>query len=277
MAVSDVVVGAAGALVIVTALIGVVVIENRAGPYEYALEATAVTGEAAGFFRATSGGAEPQLPGDCVPVPDVITCTAPHLRVELTVSGLPEIPGHAYVAFLHGAAGGLFLGSLESTAGGSRLVHEAAVDASGYTQLLVTLEAPQDVLSSSGAVLYAKGLGTGSDREVSLEGILQPLFPAADGDLRLSQIGAVSVSALASGTLRSVEPIAGFAYRAWLSSGDAHTRLGDYTFDAAGVASLDVRVERVVLAAHERFLVTLEPVASDAGAPLGLPVASAPL
>lgn len=266
MPTSDLVIGAVGAMAILLAFTGLTTIDARAGPYESDLEPVVLGGEIRGTYHYTASSGTMLPGGTCMPTVPASDCAPPHLRVSLRATGLPDLgPSLHYAVFILGDGTTFPLGVLDNDGDTHTFTFDGEVGSAHHVWLVISIETSVDAAAPSAARVLHHTLGdrTGYD-EIPIEAPLAPALPDAAGALKLTQIGAVTVSARTAAELSGLAAMPGVSYRAWIGGTDGTAdfiHLGDFETDPddATRASLSSRVERLQLADHERFLVTLGP------------------
>lgn len=275
MTVTDRVVGVLGALAIVTLVVAGIALQERPGPFMHELDAAATRSRVSGSYEAVPPGSPVDAAGGCTPLPPVLECTPPRATLEIDVGPPAGASQVALAAFLLGPGEPFALGPLAPAGNTMRLVYDEAVDLTAYDALVVHAQAGAPAEAPSGPRIFHIEIGAGpADRRAAWDDETLPPLPAARGSVRLNQIGAVEISAVAIGTATGLTPFPGLVYRAWLHGPDGDTLLGELepVDTHAGEAALGARVERVRLSAADRVLVTLEPAGASPAAPAGVPV-----
>lgn len=272
MVASDTVVGLVGAGILLIALVGVFIVESGGGPATGELEAASFSLQSAGSYASSaSGGTTP--PQVCALNPAAPGCTGPSTEVHLTLSGLPKIGNSYYVAFLTGGGNPAeLLGQLTESGTDHKLDAESAEDTTGFTELIVTVEATATPTAPNTALtVYQKAISGGT---ADLAGTANSNATMGQGEVRLNQAGGgVQVSA----TLEDVANMTGVTYRAWFVEGDmanaTYSFVGNFTFGGSNAtqATLTETVDGIQLADQGWFWVTFEGTAAPGTKP-GYPI-----
>ncbi len=273
---TNAVIALVGATVIILAAAGLTEIHSRAGPFEEPLVPASIPLTTTGTYIAT-GPRGTQGPGNvCVPAPGETQCSAPRLRVDLAIAGLPMPTGTArYQAFLIGDDTHS-LGSFRASDGRHRLDYDETRDGRSYRELVVTLEKEEAAAPTGITVLTIDVAGRGQTAPATLANVSGATIASGTGTIRAAEIGAFAKSTTAVAELSGLPGFEGWTYHAWFVTIDgAYISLGEWELDEQDPthATLDGRVEKIRLEDQRLFLTTLEPAdASPSESPLGPPV-----
>lgn len=267
----DRVVAIIGALAIVLAIIGLVLVEARTGPFDHGVGPATASTDVSGTLQVTADG--PAGTDGTLCTAGLPVCDDPTTEVDLELTGLPGLPGTpGYAGFLIGPDQVLALGMLTLEDGSYHL--EATEDADGrdLDRLVISLAPEPDPGTPSPFVVLEVPVDL-SDGAAELTDRFEAGVGLVQGQLSVAQVGAVEVSAIADIQVEGLVAEPGWLYRAWFVDGEVHTPLGELSQAEDGAWTLDARVEHVILADQDRFLVTLVPegTAQD-GVPAGFPV-----
>lgn len=245
-------VGTVGAIVILLSVAALIEHSQREGPIEATLEPVAVDVRASGGYHARPAN-EPVL-GLCHQPP-----CEPYTRIDVRIHGLP--PGD-YQARLEGASTER-LGSLVPAGDAFRVAWDREQSDQTDKERLVLSLAGRDV---------AQFRLRPSAEPIQVDETVAASWHAAPAQVRLTEIGGVTISTVAKGRVAETPP-AGWEFHAHLEGQGGRVLLG--TLDVVdGEAVLDARVERVPLEDQDRIVVVLRPVGS---AGPGFPVLAARL
>ncbi|HJQ93766.1 MAG TPA: hypothetical protein VJ874_05725 [Candidatus Thermoplasmatota archaeon] len=237
-------VGIVGAAAIATAAFGLSLDGMRAGPFEVPLLPAVVAAEASGTYHARG---ESTLPGGVCPLPPC----GPSTAIDLRLRGLPGAP---YEVRLEGPGASEPLGPLAKEGADLVLRWSEPSDHTDKQELVVTL-AGRDV-----ARLPVRASAT----PIDLAGRVEASWEARPDRARVSEIGGVTLSTIATARLEEPPP-AGWEFRARFESATGTVELG-----ALEDATMDARVERLRLEDQDRLVIVLVPMDAADGA--GFPV-----
>lgn len=267
----DTVVGILGAIVIVTASIGLFIVEGRSGPATHGLATSEVVVEATGSYEETRATGTVGPGGTCIPDAPQTACTPARSKATMRFGGLPQVPGAHYVAFLDREDGApVRLGALAVEGDTRFLSWEEATDGRSFTTLIVTLHTGPEPAGPNGLVVYQDRFGpVEPGSEARFADTYIAMLGSGEGQVTVDQIGAVEVSATADATLSGARLPDGWTFRAWFLEERAGTAgatdLGPFETIGDGTHVLDSRVERVDLSDQRRFVVTLVPAGVETG------------
>lgn len=280
----DVFVALLGGAVILTVAVGLVLIESREGAREHELEPVRHPVQVRGSFETESGQGTMGPEGSCIPDFPMTECRPARTRLDLHVEGLPLFSGDGhYVVFLVGGdEGPLLMGSLEEQEDAMVLTSDQEQDATSYEDLVITVDREPDPRDPNDLVVYQRTIGPVTDGSVDLSAETTMGVQRGGGEVRTSQTGAVTVSALVDAQMTDLPRLSGWTYHAWYVDEDrdpvAHSYLGEVEMGPDDEqATLDVRKERVRVEDQERFLVTLQPDGDVRDGPAGFPAYQAVL
>lgn len=268
----DRVVAIVGAVAILLAVAGLVIVEARTGPFDHPIGQATSSTALSGTIQVTSGGPAGTDGALCTAGPPF--CDDPTTEVDLELTGLPVLQGSAgYAGFLTGTDQILPLGLLALDGETYHLETKEDADARDLDRLVISLIQGPDPETPSPFVVLAVPVEL-SDGDAELADRFEVGLGPIQGRLSVAQVGAVEVSATADATIEGLAAEPGWTYLAWFVDDEGvHTPLGELSTGDGGVWTLDARVERVTLAVQERFVVTLEPVeAEGSSGPAGFPV-----
>ncbi len=221
---------------------------GRAGPIDSALAPAAVDATAEGTWHAvpdrTPAPAPAPVPGICLDPP----CSA-SATLDLRIRGLPELP---YGARLEGGAS-QDLGLLVFDGAAHVMRWSEAADHTDKLRLVITL-ADQPIA----------GIDIRPSAEpVSLDGPVEANWRIDGGQVRLNEIGGVTISTVVTINVQGVPP-PGWTLHAFLDRPGGATELGALAKSGSGsdggsggVSHLDARVERLPLEDQDRLVVVL--------------------
>lgn len=261
-----------GALAILIAVAGLVIVEARSGPFDHRIGQATVSTALSGTIQVTTGGPAGTDGTLCAAGPPV--CEDPTTEVDLEMTGLPVLQGPAsYAGFLTGADRVLPLGVLSLDGETYHLETTEDEDARELDRLVISLTQGSDPEAPSPFVVLEVPVDLG-DGAAELADRFEAGLGPIQGRLSVAQVGAAEVSATADAMIEGLAAEPGWTYRAWFVDEEGvDTPLGELSQEDAGTWVLDARVERVILAEQDRFLVTLLPEGSIQGdGPAGFPV-----
>lgn len=260
-----------GALAILVAIAGLVIVEARTGPFEHPIGQATTSAALSGTLQVTSGGPAGADGALCTAGPPV--CDDPSTEVDLELTELPVLPGSTgYAGFLLGPDQVLPLGVLTLEGGSYHLETTEDADGRDLDRLVISLTQVPDPESPSPFVVLEVPVDL-SDGSTELADRFEAGLGSIQGRLSVAQVGAVEVSATADARVQGLVSEPGWLYRAWFVDDEVHTPLGELSQGDDDAWTLDARVEHVILADQDRFLVTVEPEGSSQDAvPTGFPV-----
>ncbi len=267
----DRVVAIVGALAIVLAIAGLAIVEARTGPFDHRIDPATASVSLSGTIQVTAGGPAGTDGTICMAGPPV--CQDPTTEVDLELTGLPVLRGSTgYAGFLIGSDQVLPLGALTLEGGSYHLETTEAADGRDLDRLVIRLTQEPDPESPSPLVVLEVPVDL-SDGAAELADRFEAGLGSIQGQLSVAQIGAVEVSSIADTRVEGLVSEPGWSYRAWFVDDEVHTPLGELSQEEDGAWTLDARVEHVILADQDRFLVTVEPEGSSQDVvPAGFPV-----
>lgn len=287
MAAKHLVVGVAGALIILLAVAGLMEIDGRAGPYEKPLQPAEVTLAVDGQYQATGPQGSTGPGGVCIPDTPGGGCAPARLEVELHLAGLaPMAPEAHYVAFLTGSGlSPIALGTLSHEDDGHTLDAQEERDAREYETLVVALHKDAAAATPGPLRVYAADVADrGQDAPYDLPAAATATLLQGTGTVRATEIGGFAISTTATGDLTLDVPLSEWELHAWFTPHTATgepVHLGTWEFtDTARQAILDARVERLRLEDQRAFVTTFTPAGVDGDAADGIdgfPVFTAPM